>query len=434
MSEDVLTVRPVPALRGRLRPPGDKSISHRAVILAALARGRSRVRGFLYGGDCEATLDAVRGLGVNVERPARDELLLESPGPRGWHEPADVIDCRNSGTSIRLLSGLLSGPPFFSVLTGSAQLRRRPMDRVTVPLRRMGATILGRAEGRYAPLAVQGGGLRGIEYTLPIPSAQVKSALILAGLFARGETRVREPGPARDHTERMLQALGAPVHVRGSLITVSPLEAPLPPFDLQVPGDFSSAAFFLVAGLIVPRGEILLEEVGINPTRTGLLDVVQEMGGDVTVERVRVVGGERVADLRVRPAPLRGTRVEGDRVVRMIDEFPILAVAATQAEGTTTVRDARELRVKETDRIATVVEELRKMGAHIEALPDGFVVEGPTPLQGATVDSHGDHRLAMALAVAGLVARGETRILGAHCIADSYPGFVETLRALSASG
>ena len=429
-ASDAVVIRPASALVGQISVPGDKSISHRAVLLAALARGTSRVRGFLYGGDCEATVRAVQALGIEVERPEVDHLILHSPGAGAWHEPADVIDCVNSGTTMRLLTGLLAGQPFFSVLTGSAQLRRRPMARVVEPLRQMGATILGRENGRYAPIAIDGGNLHSIEYALPIASAQVKSALIFAGLFAAGETIIHEPGPARDHTERMLRNLGIPLQVNGPTLRVRPLETPPPPLDITVPGDFSSAAFFIVAALLVPNSEIVIQNVGINPTRTGLLDVLRDMGAQITLEGKRDVGGEPVADVMVRASDLRGATVAGDRVVRMIDEFPVFAVAATQAAGTTVVRDARELRVKETDRIAAVVEELRKMGAAIEEREDGFVVQGPTPLHGARVDSHGDHRLGMALAIAGLIARGETILHHAHCVVDSYPTFWDTLHTL----
>ena len=425
-----LTIAPVTSLRGETDVPGDKSISHRAVLFAALAAGTTRVRHFLHGGDCEATVHAVQALGVRVERPAPDTVVLHSPGPQGWTEPDDVIQCANSGTTMRLLVGLLGAQPFTSVLTGSAQLRRRPMARVTTPLRQMGAAVLGREDGRFAPLALRGGSLRGIDYALPVASAQVKSALVLAGLFADGTTVVREPGPARDHTERMLKALDAPVAVTGNVIRVERLDAPLAPFDFTVPGDFSSAAFIIVAATLVPDGDVVVRNVGVNPTRTGLLDVLGAMGARVTLDDVHQMEGEEVADIHARSASLRAVQVGGETVVRMIDEFPILAVAATQAEGTTVVRDARELRVKETDRIATVVEELGKMGAAIEERPDGFVVHGPTPLRGAHVDSHGDHRLAMALAVAGLIAQDETVVHNARCIADSYPGFVETLAML----
>ncbi len=425
-----LTVKPARKLMGRVEVPGDKSMSHRAVLFAAMAEGKSRIRHFLYGGDCEASLKAIQAIGVQVERPRQDEIIVHGRGPHAWREPEDVIDCVNSGTTMRLLVGLLGAQPFTSVLTGSAQLRRRPMARVTVPLRRMGALVLGREDGKYAPLALRGGNLQGISYELPVASAQVKSALILAGLFAQGETEVLEPGPARDHTERMLISMGADIHTRDGTIRVNPLTHPLSPLDMVVPGDFSSAAFLIVAALLVEQGDVWIQGVGVNPTRTGLLDVLSAMGARVELENVRESGGEPVADIHVRSSVLQATEVRGHTVVRMIDEFPIFAVAATQAEGTTIVRDASELRVKETDRISAVVQELRRLGANIEALPDGFVVHGPSSLRGARVWSHGDHRLAMALSIAGLIAEGETVVEGAECIGDSFPSFVRLLHTL----
>ncbi len=425
-----LTVQPTRTLMGSVSVPGDKSMSHRAVLFAAMAEGQSRIRHFLYGGDCEASLHAVQALGVRIERPREDEVIVHGRGPHAWQEPEDVIHCANSGTTMRLLVGLLGAQPFTSVLTGSAQLRRRPMGRVTVPIRQMGALVIGRADGNYAPLALRGGDLHGITYRLPIASAQVKSALILAGLFARGETVIHEPGPARDHTERMLRSMGAEIDVREGVIRVHPLTRPLSPLDMVVPGDFSSAAFLIVAALLVEHGDVRIQGVGVNPTRTGLLDVLSAMGAHVTLENVRESGGEPVADIRVQSSSLQATEVGGHTVVRMIDEFPVFAVAATQAEGTTVVRDAAELRVKETDRIATVVEELQRLGAQITPLPDGFIVHGPTPLRGTRVSSHGDHRLAMALAVAGLIAEGETIIEEADCIRDSFPSFVDILQHL----
>ncbi|RMF26443.1 MAG: 3-phosphoshikimate 1-carboxyvinyltransferase, partial [Chloroflexi bacterium] len=320
--------------------------------------------------------------------------------------------------------------PFSSLLDGDPQLRRRPMRRVTLPLRQMGAEIYD--EEGHAPLRIRGGPLQGITYTMPVASAQVKSALLLAGLYADGPTIVHQPGPSRDHTERMLAAMGVEVRVAGLTVTLYPPTAPLAPLDLTVPGDFSSAAFPLVAALLVPGSRLLLKGVNLNPTRTGLLEVLREMGAKAVERAVRQEGGEPVADLEVRPLPLRATTVAGERVVRMIDEFPIFAVAATQAVGETVVRDAAELRVKEVDRIAVLVQELGKMGAVIRERPDGFVVQGATPLRGAVVDSHGDHRLAMALGVAGLLAEGETVVLGAEAIGDSYPGFVEAMQALGA--
>ena len=437
----------VSGLRGELAVPGDKSITHRALLLSALADGPSRIRRFLDGGDCRATMACLGALGTRIERLAADELLIEGAGPRGWQEPEDVLNCGRSGTTMRLLVGLLAGQRFYSVLNGEPQLRRRPMDRVVAPLRAMGARLEGRGGGRLPPLSIIGSPLQGVAYTLPVASAQVKSCVLLAGLYAEGTTTVIEPGPSRDHTERMLRARDVPVErlpksVRlrksGGEITHSlagPVEA-LAPRDVLVPGDFSSAAFFLVGALLLPKSDLLLRDVGVNPTRTGLLDVLRAMGARVELRHQREEGGEPVADLYVRGQELVaagwGTSGEigGELVPRMIDEFPILALAATQAQGVTRVRGAAELRVKESDRIAAVVTALRTLGARIEAAPDGFDVEGPTPLRGAPVDCAGDHRLAMTLAMAALIARGETKVPGAECIADSVPGFEEQLRAV----
>jgi 3-phosphoshikimate 1-carboxyvinyltransferase len=417
------------SLRGRARVPGDKSISHRALLLGAIAQGTSRVENFLPAADCQATLGVVRALGVEVEERTSTVLTVHGLGLRGLREPGDLLNCDRSGTTMRLLMGLLAGQPFFSVLSGDDQLRRRPMARVIEPLRQMGVLALGRDGGRRPPLAIQGGNLRGIDYTLPVASAQVKSALLLAGLYADGPTTLRVPGPARDHTERMLLAMGAKLETGEWGVTMEPGET-LRAIDVAVPGDFSSVAFLLVAASVVPGSEITVGGVGVNPTRTGLLDVLREMGAQVVLHDERTLGGEPVAGLTVRASELRSAEVGGDTVVRMIDEFPVLAVAATQAHGETIVRDAAELRAKETDRIATTVEELCRLGAEIEPRPDGFVVHGPTPLAGAAVHSHGDHRLAMALVVAGLIASGETVVQDVACIADSYPGFDATLASL----
>jgi 3-phosphoshikimate 1-carboxyvinyltransferase len=439
-------IRRAGALRGQAEAPGDKSIAHRTALLGAVADGTSRVAGFLPAGDPLATIDAVRQLGILVKvsprpeapgRPPALSLEVYGRGLHGLRAARDAIDCRNAGTAIRLLAGLLAGQRFSSTLDGSEQLRRRPMSRVVEPLARMGAGI--ESSGGHAPLVITGGLLHGIDYTLPVASAQVKSAILLAALYAEGPTIIREPAPTRDYTERMLRAMGADVHTSAQAITVRPAGEDerwhdLAPLDLALPGDLSSAAFPIVAGLLLPGSCVRIENVGVNPTRTGLLDVLTEMGASVALENERRAGGERVADVGIegRYEALRGVAVGGDTVVRMIDEFPILAVAATQAHGTTTVRDAAELRVKEVDRIARVAEELRKLGAQIEEQPDGFSVEGPVPLRGTIVDSHGDHRLAMALAVAGLVAEGETTIIGAETASDSFPGFWETMARLGA--
>ena len=415
-------------LQGTVHVPGDKSISHRAALFGALASGATHIRGFLPANDCAATLAVVRGLGVTVERPAPDEVIVHGTGR--LQEPAAPLDCGGSGTTMRLLAGILAGQPFYSVVVGNAQLSGRPMDRIAVPLRQMGATILGRQGGRFAPLTIQGGGLRAIEYATPLPSAQIKSAVLLAGLFADSVTTVTEPAPSRDHTERMLRAMGAQVEQSGpTQVRVHP--GPLAPLTLTVPGDISSAAFLLAAGAAQPGSQVRIAGVGVNPTRTGVLDVLAAMGAAVLLEDPRPEHGEPVADVLIKARPLRGTTIAGPLIPRLIDELPVLAVVATQADGMTEVRDAAELRVKETDRIATTAAELTRMGARIEPLPDGFRVHGPTPLHGAVVSSHGDHRLAMALAVAGLLAEGATTIHGMACVDDSFPGFPAALAALA---
>jgi 3-phosphoshikimate 1-carboxyvinyltransferase len=422
-----LHVTPKLRLSGAITVPGDKSITHRALLLGGLGEGPSRIDGFLDSGDCRATIGCLRSLGIAIERPDEATLIVHGRGLRGWGAPHEPLDCIRSGTTMRLMAGLLAGQTFSSTLTGEAQLRARPMDRVISPLRAMGARIAGEASDRLPPLAITGGPLTGIAYRLPVASAQVKSSVLLAGMYAQGLTAVTEPGPSRDHTERMLRARGVAVRSDGLTHT---LEGPAPAMsalDVRVPGDFSSAAYLIVAALLVPGSEIVIENVGLNPTRTGLLDMLLAMGAQIAEENPRDEGGEPVADLRVRTSSLRGITAGGDLVPRAIDEFPILALAATQAEGETHIRDAAELRVKETDRIATTVEALRALGAQIEAVPDGFDIMGPTPLTGATADSHDDHRLGMTIAVAGLIARGETVVLGAERIVDSFPGFEAAL-------
>lgn len=440
-----LTVRPSASLQGSVRVPGDKSISHRALMFGALADGESRIEGFLPSGDCLATLGCLRALGVEMTpSPSQGEepvlssskdwgggqvttLTVHGRGLRGLQKPAAPLNCVRSGTTMRLLTGILAGQSFDCTLTGDPQLLRRPMRRITEPLRAMGAEIAD-TDG-CAPLTVRGRRLRGCDHTLAVASAQVKSALLLAGLYADGPTVVRQPGPARDHTERMLMAMGAKIAIDGLDVKLTPVDA-LTPTSLTVPGDISSAAFLLVAAALIEGSEVTIEGVGVNPTRTGLLGVLGEMGARIDIENAWVQGGEPVADLTARFSSLRGVEIGGNTVVRMIDEFPILAVAATQGSGTTVVRDAAELRVKETDRIAAIVEGLQAMDARIESRPDGFIVEGPTPLQGAVVNSYGDHRLAMALAVAGMIAEEETVIENAECIADSFPGFVALMQSL----
>jgi 3-phosphoshikimate 1-carboxyvinyltransferase len=426
-----LTIRPARVLRGRTRVPGDKSISHRALLLGALADGTSRARSWLVAGVTQSMMRCLHALGTEVDLDSSGagvaDLTVRGEGLRGWIPPQCTLDCGGSAATMRLLAGALAGQPFTSVLDGSARLRQRPMGRIVEPLRQMGAQI--ETFGGSPPLTITGGDLNPMDYLLPVASAQVKSAILLAGLFATGPTTVREPGPARDHTERMLRAMGGDVRSEGRVILLSPGPR-LAPFDTYVPGDFSSAAFFLVGGALVPGSEVLIEGVGLNSSRTGLLEVLSAMGADVRAENRRMTGGEPVGDLLVRSSDLMATEVKGHLVVRMIDEFPVLAVAATQAEGETAISDAGELRVKESDRIAAIVSELRKLGASIEERADGFVVQGPTPLRGTLVDSRADHRLAMALAVAGLIASGETIIAGAGCMGESFPGFEASLRSL----
>lgn len=415
-------------LRGRARVPNDKSISHRAVMLAALARGRSEIDGFLPGADCLATVRCLEQLGVQIERPAPERLLVTGRD-MVLAEAADVLDVGNSGTTIRLLSGILAGQPHHSVLTGDASIRRRPMQRVTGPLRQMGARIDGRQDGSLAPLSIRGGALQPISYQSPVASAQVKSALLLAGLFCPGQTRVTEPARSRDHTERMLTAFGALLTTAALSVQITG-PARLEAQRVQVPGDLSSAAFLLLAATLVPGSEVLIEGVGLNPTRTGILDIMAAMGADISVVQVREETGEPVGDLLVRAAALVGTRVDGELATRAIDELPLVAVAACFAKGVTVIADAAELRVKESDRISAVASELRRLGAEVTERPDGLVIEGPQPLVGARVESHHDHRLAMALYVAGLCSDGCTRVAGAEAMEVSFPGFVPLLQTL----
>ncbi|MDI3256254.1 MAG: 3-phosphoshikimate 1-carboxyvinyltransferase [Kyrpidia sp.] len=425
-----LIVEPATALKGQARVPGDKSISHRAVMFASLAEGVSRVEGFLLGADCLRTVACMRALGVSVDLDG-DAVVVHGVGLQGLQEPEDILDVGNSGTTIRLLLGLLAGQTFHCCLTGDESIRRRPMARAAKPLRSMGARIDGRKDGDLAPLSIRGGDLRSIKYQMPVASAQVKSAVLLAGLFASGVTGVKEPVPSRDHTERMLQALGAPLSRRSGFTEIG-RPARLRPLDIRIPGDLSSAAFPLVAGLIVPGSEIVLEEVGVNPTRTGILDALGAMGARIAVEPREDQAGEPTARIVVRSLPLVGTRVAGAAIPRLIDEIPILAVAAAAAEGVTEIRDAAELRLKETDRIRTVAEELRKFGVRIAELEDGLIIEGGGPLKGAHCRSHGDHRIAMAMAVAGLAAEGETVVEGWEAADVSFPGFVDLLVSLGA--
>ena len=415
-------------LRGTLTVPADKSISHRAAIFASLAEGATRIENFLPSETTHATLDCLRAMGAEIESLDATTLVIRGHGLRGLREPSDVMFCKGSGTTIRLLSGLCAGQNFLSILDGTPALKRRPMARVAEPLRAMGATILGRDDGKLPPLVLRGGNLHGVEYTMNVASAQVKSAILLAALFADSPTTVREPSLSRDHTERMLQGCGVELRVANCETRVTPVSnLQIPKSNFKIPNDFSSAAFFIVGALIVAKSELRIENVGVNATRIGMLDALARMGAQIKFENERDESGEPVADVIVCASELRGTRVGGDEVPKMIDEFPIFAIAATQANGETLVRDACELRVKESDRIATLAQEIRKMGAQIEEREDGFLVKGPTSLHGARVHAHNDHRLAMSLAVAALIARGETIIENWESVADSFPNFENVL-------
>ena len=425
-----ITLRKTGHLKGELTPPPDKSISHRSLIFCSLSKGRSRVKNLLLAEDPVSTMNAMRALGADI-RQYDNEIVITGTGLHGLREPEDVIDCGNSGTTMRLLTGLLSAQPFFSVLTGDSSLRSRPMKRVITPLSMMGANIYGREQNSLAPLAIRGNRLKGIEYSSPVASAQVKSAVLLAGLYAEGTTTVVEPRKSRDHTERMLPAFGANLKVDGLRVSVTPVDE-LHPQDITVPGDFSSAAFFLVAALVVNGSEVMIRNVCINPTRTGLIEVIRLMGGSMEILNERDVSGEPVADILCRYTDqLKAVDVPEELVPSMIDEFPIFSVLATQADGVTTIGGAEELRVKESDRIKTMATELSKMGVVVEEYPDGMSIKGPVKLRGATLQSHHDHRVAMALSVAALLAEGETTVLGTEAVDISFPGFYDELKRLS---
>ena len=424
------TVAPTTGLRGEIVVPGDKSISHRSIMFASLAQGKSRIRGLLRGEDCLSTLKAFQSFGIEVIEKADDELIIHGRGVAGLQEPSDVVDCGNSGTTMRLMSGILAAQPFFSVLTGDQYLRKRPMGRVINPLLGMGARILGRDGNSKAPLAIDGGGLQPAEYHSPIASAQVKSAVLLAGMQTEGTTTVYEPHLSRDHSERMLRYFGANLEsFSGGARVTGRVE--LQGCNVEVPGDISSAAFFLVAGLIVPDSELLLKNVGVNPTRSGIIDILQQMGGSIELINPRELSGEPVADLLVKSSDLSGIKIGGDLIPRAIDEFPVVSVAAAFAEGVTTIRDAKELRVKETDRIAAMCESLGALGANIEPRDDGMKIVGGKGLSGGQIDSFGDHRIAMSMAIAALNSAVPVEILDTACTETSFPGFWEMLVRVS---
>jgi 3-phosphoshikimate 1-carboxyvinyltransferase len=425
-----LTCRREGPLRGVLSVPGDKSISHRALLFGALSTGETRVTGLLDAEDVHSTRKAVEALGARVSLEG-GEVVVRPPEKLG--EPGDVIDCGNSGTSLRLLTGVLSGIPGLAVLTGDASLRRRPVRRVIDPLRRMGATLSARDGDRLPPVVVRGGPLRGADHLFQVASAQVKSACLLAGLFAEGETSVTEPERSRDHTERMLRGMGVPVRTEGLTVRVSAARPRGGRVD--VPGDISSAAFFLCGAAALPGSEVTVRGLGVNPTRTGLLDVLAAMGAGVTLAGEREVAGEPRADVTVRAAELRGAEIRGAVIPRLIDELPVVMVMATQARGRTVIRDAKELRVKESDRLAAMGETLAAAGARIELFEDGCAIDGPTPLRGVTVRTRLDHRIAMSMAIAQLFASGEEVVLDdVACVATSFPSFFDLLDSVSGGG
>lgn len=438
-----LKIAPARQVQGQITVPGDKSISHRAAILGALAEGETIINNFLRAEDCLATLRCLRQLGVAIieakDSSGKNLITIKGRGLKGLKQPSGILDCGNSGTTFRLLLGVLTGQSFAATLTGDASLQKRPMARVTLPLTKMGASFWpgNKAEGApfstgeiYPLLTVKGGPVRPIEYILPVASAQVKSAILLAGLYANGRTHITEPAQSRDHTEKMLKVFGAEItSERTTVILTGP--ARLIGRKVIVPGDLSAAAFFIVAALLAHQGKLTIKNVGLNPTRTGLIEALQKMGARIELSHRQASGGEPSADLAISNSDLSAAQIGGDMIPRLIDEIPILAVAATQASGRTTISEARELRIKESDRLASLKSELTKMGAKIEEKPDGLIIDGPTPLTGTTVRSFGDHRITMALTIAALSAQGETTITEADNLATSFPDFLALLKNIA---
>lgn len=417
----------IQTLRGSIAIPGDKSISHRSIMFGALAEGETTVTNFLPGADCLSTISCFKQLGVHIEQDGQN-VKIEGKGFNGLKEPESVLDVGNSGTTIRLMMGILAGQPFSAVLAGDESIAKRPMTRVVNPLRQMGAVIDGRKGAEYTPLCIRGGKLKGFRYELPVASAQVKSAIILAGLQAEGETIIIEPEETRDHTERMIQEFGGKIEKDGHTIKVSGNQV-FKGTSINVPGDISSAAFFMVAAAITENSEVVLKNVGLNPTRTGIIEVMKSMGADITIEK-KTSEGEPAGDITVRSSRLKGTTISGDLIPRLIDEIPVIALLATQAEGVTTIKDAAELKVKETNRIDTVANELSILGADITPTADGLIIKGRKALNGGKVTSHGDHRIGMMLAVAALITDGEVELADPDAIDVSYPLFFGHLSQL----
>ena len=428
MPMKTLQIKPAKKLSGEISVQGDKSISHRAVILGSIAEGTTRVTNFLPSEDCIRTIKAFEAMGINIEMN-RNTLIINGKGLNGLTEPNDVMDMGNSGTSARLLCGLLSGQPFFSVMTGDSSLRRRPMKRVADPLRMMGATIWGRGGGDFLPMCIKGSEIKGITYKLPVASAQVKSAILFAGLYAKGITSVEEITTSRDHTERMMVYFGINLMRKGSILIVEGGEKPSAK-EVEVPGDISAAAFFMVGASLIEGSEVVIKDVGINPTRTGIIDILRKMGASIEISNQREMGAEPAGDIRIKSALLKGIEIKGDVIPRCVDELPVICIAAAVAEGETVIKDASELRVKESDRIAVMAECLSRVGVEVETYPDGMRIKGGMGLKGTVCNSHGDHRIAMSMAIAGLITEGEMTIEDTECINTSFPEFEETLRKL----
>ena len=417
------------ALKGTVTVPGDKSISHRSVMFGAISRGMTEVTNFLQGADCLSTIACFRKLGIEIENNT-DSVKIYGKGLHGLTAPTEILDAGNSGTTTRLISGILAGQPFDTTITGDASIQKRPMGRIMTPLSLMGASFDSKNKNNCAPFTIHGGNLHGIHYDSPVASAQVKSSILLAGLYADGKTSVTEPQLSRNHTELMLSGFGATIISEGTTATIEP-DPSLAGQKIAVPGDISSAAYFIAAGLITPGSEILIQNVGTNPTRDGILQVAKAMGGNVTLLNERTVSGEPVADLLIKSSNLKATEVGGDLIPTLIDEIPVIAVMACFAEGTTIIKDAQELKVKESDRIVVVTENLKAMGADIEATDDGMIIRGGKSLHGALIQTHMDHRIAMSFAVAGINADGETTFSDASCVDISYPGFFQDMLGLA---
>lgn len=418
-------------LQGEVTVPGDKSISHRSIMLGSLAKGTTEVTGFLQGADCLSSISCFQKMGIDINNnPETNTVLIHGKGLHGLSAPSDILDVGNSGTTTRLMSGILAAQPFTSTVDGDASIRKRPMGRIMTPLSMMGASFESLAMDKCAPFKIHGGNLQGIHYESPVASAQVKSAILLAGLYADGQTSVTEPALSRNHTELMFESFGIDIKTIGTTATVTPAKE-LIAQKIEVPGDISSAAYFIVAGLITPNSEITIKNVGINPTRDGILTVCKNMGADITLSNVKDDIGEPVADITVRTSSLHGCTIEGDIIPKLIDEIPVIAIMAAFANGTTIIKDAQELKVKESNRIDVMVNNLSSMGVDIEGTEDGMIIRGGKPLHAATIDSKLDHRIAMSFAIAGGLADGDTEIIGAECVNISYPNFYSDLDMLT---